>query len=871
MRMTPRHLAATGAVRRARQTLSSLLVVAMSVGFLATPVTTLAADPPPPNDDFASATPWTTFVPEDPAQFAGTAWTGSLVGAGTETGEPGTATRTIWYRVGSTAGGVLALSDSLAAGLSQALYEGTSVDALTSVPLITDNSGTVWATLEPGHQYQVQVSASAELAAGGTFYLFGQPSNDPFAGAYLLGPAGSVQPRLLAATREPGEPSPAACAGAPKTQWFAITPATAGRLDMTLIGPFNPQALATCLTLYGGSSLGGLTQLTTATVSGGLATISRNLAAGTTYHIAVAGGSLVNPGRDFPTYGLTWSLTGHPPNDDFASATPWTTFVSEDPAQFAGTAWTGSLVGAGTETGEPGTATRTIWYRVGSTAGGVLALSDSLAAGLSQALYEGTSVDALTSVPLITDNSGTVWATLEPGHQYQVQVSASAELAAGGTFYLFGQPSNDPFAGAYLLGPAGSVQPRLLAATREPGEPSPAACAGAPKTQWFAITPATAGRLDMTLIGPFNPQALATCLTLYGGSSLGGLTQLATATVSGGLATISRNLAAGTTYHIAVAGGSLVNPGRDFPTYGLTWSLTGHPPNDDFASAIPWTTFVSEDPAQFAGTAWTGSLVGAGTETGEPGTATRTIWYRVGSTAGGVLALSDSLAAGLSQALYQGTSVDALTSVPLITDNSGTVWATLEPGHQYQVQVSASAELAAGGTFYLFGQPSNDPFAGAYLLGPGGTVQARLLAATREPGEPSPAACAGAPKTQWFAITPATAGRLDMTLIGPFNPQALATCLTLYGGSSLGGLTQLTTATASGGLATISRNLAAGTTYHIAVAGGSLVNPGRDFPTYGLTWSLTGHPPNDDFASAIPWTTLIPEDTSGGGTAWAEC
>ena len=565
----------------------------MSVGFVATPMTTFAADLPPPNDAFASATPWTTYVPEDPAQFAGTAWTGSLVGASTETGEPGTATRTIWYRVGSTAGGVLALSDNLAAGLSQALYEGTSVDDLTLVPLISDNSGTVWATLEPGNQYQLQVSASAELAAGGLFYLFGQPSNDTFAGARLLGPAGTTQARLLAATREPGEPSPADCASAPKTEWYAITPANASRLDMTLVGPFNPSALATCLTLYEGSSLGGLSQLATATASGGLATIGRNLAAGTTYHIAVAGGSLVNPGRDFPTYGLTWLLSNHPPNDAFASATPWTTYVPEDPAQFAGTAWTGSLVGASTETGEPGTATRTIWYRVGSTAGGVLALSDNLAAGLSQALYEGTSVDDLTLVPLISDNSGTVWATLEPGNQYQLQVSASAELAAGGLFYLFGQPSNDTFAGARLLGPAGTTQARLLAATREPGEPSPADCASAPKTEWYAITPANASRLDMTLVGPFNPSALATCLTLYEGSSLGGLSQLATATASGGLATIGRNLAAGTTYHIAVAGGSLVNPGRDFPTYGLTWSLT--PPTNDAPSITGATVVVAED------------------------------------------------------------------------------------------------------------------------------------------------------------------------------------------------------------------------------------------------------------------------------------
>ncbi|MDP9481897.1 MAG: cadherin-like domain-containing protein, partial [Chloroflexota bacterium] len=553
-------------------------------------------------------------------------------------------------------------------------------------------------------------------------------------------------------------------------------------------------------------------------------------------------------------------LSNHPPNDAFAGATPWSTLVSDDPAQFAGTPWTGSLVGASTEAGEPGTATRTIWYRVDSAAG-VLALSDNLAAGLSQALYEGTSVDDLTAVPLITDNSGTVWATLEPGNQYQLQVSASAELAAGGQFYLFRHPSNDPFAGAFLLGPAGTIQPRLLAATREPGEPSPAACASAPKTQWYAITPANASRLDMTLTGPFNPQALATCLTLYQGSSLGGLTQLATATASGGLATIGRNLAAGTTYHIAVAGGSLANPGRDFPTYGLTWSLTGHPPNDDFANATPWTTFVPEDMSSGGGTSWGGTLVGASTEPGEPGSGSRSIWYRIDSTAGSTFAVSHDLGTGLAGTLYEGTSLAGLIVVPFAYDGFGIDWATLQPGHQYHFRVSGDGETAvANKLFFIFPNPSNDAFANARPIGPGGSTGTRLLSATREAGEPSPTDCATAPKTQWFSITPAVASDLSMTLIGPFNSHALATCLTLYAGSSLTGLSQLATATACGALAPISTFLAGGTTYHIAVAGGSLSDPGFDYPLYQLTWTTAphaNHPPSITGA-----TVVVAEDGS---------
>ena len=421
-------------------------------------------------------------------------------------------------------------------------------------------------------------------------------------------------------------------------------------------------------------------------------------------------------------------------------------------------------------------------------------------------------------------------------------------------FYLFGHPSNDTFAGARLLGPAGNIQPRLLAATRESGEPSPAACASAPKTQWYAITPATASQLAMTLVGPFNPQAVATCLTLYEGSSLGGLTQLATATVSGGLATISRNLAAGTTYHIAVAGGSLVNPGRDFPTYGLTWSLTGHPANDDFANATPWTTVVPED-SLGGGTSWGGTLAAASTEPGEPGSGSRSIWYRIDLTAGSTFAVSHDLGTGLTGSLYEGTSVAGLTLVPLVYDGFGVDWATLEPGHQYHFRVSSDGEdPVTNKQFFIFPNPSNDAFANARLIGPGGAIGTRLLSATREVGEPSPAACATAPKTQWFSFTPHAASDLSMTLIGPFNPHALATCLTLYEGSTFTGLSQLATATASGSLATISHYLAEGTTYHIAVAGGSLTDPGRDYPLYQLTWTTT---PHVNHAPSITGATVV--------------
>ena len=176
-----------------------------------------------------------------------------------------------------------------------------------------------------------------------------------------------------------------------------------------------------------------------------------------------------------------------------------------------------------------------------------------------------------------------------------------------------------------------------------------------------------------------------------------------------------------------------------------------------------------------------GMLVAASTEPGEPGSGSRSIWYRINLTAGSTFAVTHDLGIGLTGTLYEGTSLAGLTLVPLAYDSSGVDWATLRPGHQYHFRVSGDAETAiTNSIFFIFPNPSNDGFANARLLGPGGAIQTRLLSATREIGEPSPAACAGAPKTQWFSITPNVASDLSMTLIGPFNPHSVATCLTLY-------------------------------------------------------------------------------------------
>ncbi|MEA2931499.1 MAG: hypothetical protein QOI56_284, partial [Actinomycetota bacterium] len=105
-------------------------------------------------------------------------------------------------------------------------------------------------------------------------------------------------------------------------------------------------------------------------------------------------------------------------------------------------------------------------------------------------------------------------------------------------------PSNDDFAtAAPLSGSPVSVTSDLTAATVEVGEPAPG---GSPLTAsvWHAYTATTTGTL---IVGP-DP---ATVVAVYTGSSLGGLTELASG--SGPFSPVHFAAQAGTTYMIQVA------------------------------------------------------------------------------------------------------------------------------------------------------------------------------------------------------------------------------------------------------------------------------------------------------------------------------
>jgi hypothetical protein len=217
-------------------------------------------------------------------------------------------------------------------------------------------------------------------------------------------------------------------------------------------------------------------------------------------------------------------LASPPANDNFASAD----FVSSLPFSESG-----DLAATTAEPGEPSSACRpspaqTAWYVfTPSTSGHVkvdLAGSDfpvtvvayqSSGGGFGGLSFVGCTGASLGSQPLVL--------AVTAGSTYYLQ----AGLFVPGPSHLqlhldaVTPPPNDDFLNAApLAGVPISATVDLTAATVETGEPSPAG--GITSSAWYSYTPATSG----TLLVQTNPNP-STVLAVYSGSSLAGLTPLA--------------------------------------------------------------------------------------------------------------------------------------------------------------------------------------------------------------------------------------------------------------------------------------------------------------------------------------------------------
>jgi DNA-binding beta-propeller fold protein YncE len=150
---------------------------------------------------------------------------------------------------------------------------------------------------------------------------------------------------------------------------------------------------------------------------------------------------------------------------------------------------------------------------------------------------------------------------------YSVLVSndAGSTVSDTGTLAVMAPPTNDNFASAAALsGQLALATGSNIAATRETGEPAHAGNGGGASV-WWAWTAPTTGLTEVDTTG----STFDTLLAVYTGSSVSGLTNVASDDDSGGYSTsvVTFNATAGVTYYIAV-------DGKDGVTGTISLSLT---------------------------------------------------------------------------------------------------------------------------------------------------------------------------------------------------------------------------------------------------------------------------------------------------------
>lgn len=404
------------------------------------------------------------------------------------------------------------------------------------------------------------------------------PANDNFANAIGIGPApAQVTGTNIEATRQANEPT-----HGDFSVWWKWTAAASGRYRVDVCQTLP--SMSSNVAVYTGSAVNSLQDVTA--VGGGSGPISYNngrcadgsltavafdAVAGTTYRIAVAGGSCCSP---YTSSNIVLNLKKSEANDNFDEATD----IGTVPATV-----TGRNIDATRETSEPtATGSSTIWWKWTATASGRYRadVCNSLPSFSSSiGIYTGSSVAALTNAtaagagdvdaPLYYYNGGCADGNLSAavfdavaGQTYYIAVGGgsccSPYTSSNVVLKVAKSAVNDNFAEALTLASALPVSTTgsNVGASREQNEPT----ASGESSIWWSWTATKAGPVSVAVCRS-NP-SFASAVSVFTGAAVGQLAAVTTESVgcptSGSRVTF--NAIAGTTYRFAVGGGSCCSP-----------------------------------------------------------------------------------------------------------------------------------------------------------------------------------------------------------------------------------------------------------------------------------------------------------------------
>ena len=821
--------------------------------------------PVPSNDGFASR-----------AVLSGTApvASGDNIEASKEVGEPShggnAGGRSVWWTwTLPSSGEVIVETSGSSFDTLLAVYTGNDLNQLTRVaendqsPVGGDTSRVSFSGVA-GATYQIAVDGNNQGfgAANGAITLSARvgvvpvtPPNDRFASrSPLTGAQLVVNTASTGATGESGEPSHAGLPGGSSIWWTWTASA-----DVTLTLNTGGSGFDTLLAVYTGGSLGSLTLVAANDDGPGpsdrTSWLRFNARTGTTYQIAVDGYQGASGAVRLVLQ--TAPVAAAPANDRFANRIVLTGISTNVVA---------TSVGASKEVGEPDHAGeaggKSVWWTWTPSVGGAVTLHT---AGSSfdtlLAVYRGGSLGALIPVAFNDDDTGVLTSRVRfnatAGTAYQIAVDGfdgeagsvrlSLALAAGGI-----QP-NDAFANATVLeGLNVTVQASNIGASAEAGEPFHAANL-ARRTVWWRWTAPAGGPAAVTTAG----SGFDTVLAIYTGTSVGGLTSVASNDDNGGSSQSRATFqaVAGREYRIVVDGYSGAS-GSIVLGIGLQ-PITQPPANDGFADAtVLEGQFVTVQENNFAATKEPGEANHAGNPGG------RSVWWRWTAPGNGPVTIATA-GSDLDTvlAIYTGTSLDGLTDVASNNDDGTSrqsrAFFQAVAGREYRIAVDGFD--GAAGTVVLHLQhtivprPPNDDFANAISLsGLNVTVQGSNRGASSETGEPTHAGASGAQSVWWRWTAPETA------LVTVFTAGSqIDTVVSVYTGSGVSALTLIggnDNRARTGASSAVTFNAIQGTGYSIAVDGYT-----KDAGS--LTLGLLSFAEAADSGS-LPW------DRSGSGARW---